>query len=93
VFPDEVEQVLIEHPGIVDVLVVGKPDPRWGERVVAIVQGCGGAVPTLDDIRQHARTRLAGYKLPQEVIVVDLVQRLPSGKPDLQWAKALASTS
>jgi acyl-CoA synthetase (AMP-forming)/AMP-acid ligase II len=93
VFPDEIEQVLIEHPGIVDVLVVGKPDPRWGERVVAIVQGCGGAVPTLDDIRQHARTRLAGYKLPQEVIVVDLLQRLPSGKPDLQWAKALASTS
>jgi acyl-CoA synthetase (AMP-forming)/AMP-acid ligase II len=60
---------------------------------VAIVQGCGGAVPTLDDIRQHARPRLAGYKLPQEVIVVDLLQRLPSGKPDLQWAKALASAS
>jgi 3-oxocholest-4-en-26-oate---CoA ligase len=92
-FPDEVERVLIDHPGVVDVLVVGKPDPRWAERGVAIAQGRDAAIPTLDDIRRHARTRLAGYKLPQEVVVVDQVRRLPSGKPDLQWAKALVSTS
>jgi acyl-CoA synthetase (AMP-forming)/AMP-acid ligase II len=87
VFPDEVEQILIEHPKIADTVVVGRPDERWGERVVAIVQPADEDPPSLEDIREHARTRLAGYKLPRQLILVDRLQRMPSGKPDLQWAK------
>ncbi len=93
VFPDEVEQVLIDHPRVADTVVVGKADSRWGETVVAIVQARQPNPPTLEEIQQHARARLAGYKVPRELILVDTIQRLPSGKPDLQWAKGLVTHS
>lgn len=92
VFPEEVEQVLIDHPSIDDSVVVGKADPRWGERVVAIVKTSRQDPPTLEEIQHHARARLAGYKLPRELIVVDKIERLPSGKPDLRWAKNMVGT-
>lgn len=90
VFPEEVEQVLMAHPKVADTLVVGRADDRWGERVVAIVQPAGAEAPTLDELQTHARAHLAGYKLPRDLIVVENVQRSPSGKADLQWAKNLA---
>jgi 3-oxocholest-4-en-26-oate---CoA ligase len=89
VYPEEVEQVLMANPKIADTVVVGRPDERFGERVVAIVQAEATGVPTLDEIHAHARAHLAGYKLPRELIVVDRVERMPSGKPDLVWAKSL----
>jgi acyl-CoA synthetase (AMP-forming)/AMP-acid ligase II len=89
VYPEEVEQVLMAHPKIADTVVVGRADERWGERVVAIVQPHGTDAPTLDDLNALARTQLAGYKLPRELIVVDVIQRMPSGKPDLAWARSL----
>jgi acyl-CoA synthetase (AMP-forming)/AMP-acid ligase II len=91
VYPEEVEAVLKAHPAVADAVVVGAPDERWGERVVAVVQPNGDTPPSVDDLREHCRTRLAGYKAPRAVCVVDEVQRSPSGKPDYRWAKAVAS--
>jgi 3-oxocholest-4-en-26-oate---CoA ligase len=89
VFPEEVEQILMAHPKVADTLVVGRADDRWGERVVAIVQPASADAPTLDELQAHARAHLAGYKLPRDLIIVDQVQRTPTGKADLRWAKEL----
>jgi acyl-CoA synthetase (AMP-forming)/AMP-acid ligase II len=91
VFPEEVEGVLKAHPDVFDVLVVGVPDERWGERVVAVVELRGGAAgPGVEELAGHARGHIAGYKVPRDVVVVDHVVRSPSGKPDYRWAKQTA---
>jgi len=91
VFPEEVESVLRARPDVYDVLVVGAPDDRWGERVSAIVQPADGAEPTADELIDHCRVRLAGYKVPKTVTFVDHVVRSPAGKPDYRWAKAVVT--
>jgi acyl-CoA synthetase (AMP-forming)/AMP-acid ligase II len=91
VFPEEVESALKAHPSVFDAVVVGVPDDRWGERVAAVVQARrGGATPSLDDHAGHSRGRLAGYKVPRSLVLVDEVVRSPSGKPDYRWARARA---
>jgi acyl-CoA synthetase (AMP-forming)/AMP-acid ligase II len=90
VFPEEVESVLIAHPSVQDVLVVGVPDERWGQRVVAVVAPEAGEQVTLDEIRTHCRGELAGYKVPRDLVIVERVQRAPNGKPDYPWAKERA---
>jgi acyl-CoA synthetase (AMP-forming)/AMP-acid ligase II len=90
VFPEEVEQALIEHPGVRDALVVGLPDQRWGHRVTAIVAPAGSA-PTADMLIAHVAERLADYKKPRGVLFVPGIRRSPSGKADLRWAQAVAS--
>ena len=90
VYPEEVEGVLKAHPAVYDVLVVGVPDERWGERVTAVVQPTSGATVTLEELDAHCRGQLAGYKIPRELVVVDEVVRSPSGKADYRWAKATA---
>ncbi|MCI3950461.1 MAG: acyl-CoA synthetase (AMP-forming)/AMP-acid ligase [Acidimicrobiales bacterium] len=87
VFPEEVEAVLKGHPGVYDALVVGVPDDRWGERVVAVVQLRPGASLGLEDVQAHCRAELAGYKVPRDLTVVDEIRRGPNGKPDYGWAK------
>jgi acyl-CoA synthetase (AMP-forming)/AMP-acid ligase II len=71
-------------------VVVGVPDERWGERVVAVVQPRAGKHPELDALEAHARTLIAGYKVPRAVVEVDEIVRSPSGKPDYRWAKMTA---
>ena len=90
VFPEEVEGALKSHPDVFDVLVVGVPDRRWGERVTALLQPRPGKTPTLEDLRAHCRTYIAGYKVPRELLLVDEVPRLPNGKPDYRRAKERA---
>jgi fatty-acyl-CoA synthase len=80
VYPAEVEGVLYEHPGVADVAVIGIADERWGEAVVAVVAPREGAIVTLDDLRSFAGERLARYKLPTRVEVVDILPRNPAGK-------------
>jgi long-chain acyl-CoA synthetase len=80
VYPREVEQALLEHPDVADVAVVGLPDTRTGERVRAVVVARPGATLDADAVLAHCRTRLARYKLPREVLVVDAIPRLPTGK-------------
>jgi acyl-CoA synthetase (AMP-forming)/AMP-acid ligase II len=91
VYPEEVEAVVKAHPGVADALVVGEADPRWGQRVTAIVEPVDpDAPPTLDALRAHARPRLAGYKLPRALHVVDRVRRSAAGKADYRWAAQLS---
>ena len=92
VYPEEVEGAIKAHPEVADAMVVGLPDERFGERVVALVVLRGTGVP--DDLDEHVRRRVAGYKAPRQVFPVEHVQRSPSGKPDYGWgsqtARALA---
>jgi acyl-CoA synthetase (AMP-forming)/AMP-acid ligase II len=90
VYPEEVESVLKAHPDIEDAVVVGVPDDRWGERVVAIAQARGAARPEFGDVRDFCRKQLAGYKVPRDLVLVDEVVRSPAGKPDYRWAKDVA---
>jgi acyl-CoA synthetase (AMP-forming)/AMP-acid ligase II len=80
VYPREVEEVLFEHPAISDAAVVGAPDPRWGEKVVAVV--CVRAGYALDpaELISFCRARIASYKKPRHVIVLDTLPRNASGK-------------
>ena len=87
IYPEEVEGALKSHPDVFDVLVVGVPDERWGERVTALLQPRPGRTPTLDELQEHCRSRIAGYKVPRELFLVDEVPRLPNGKPDYRTAK------
>jgi 3-oxocholest-4-en-26-oate---CoA ligase len=87
VYPEEVEAAVKSHPDVFDVVVVGVPDARFTERVAAIVQPRPGHTATLDDVANHCRTTIAGYKVPRELKIVDAIQRTPSGKADYRWAK------
>jgi fatty-acyl-CoA synthase len=80
IYPAEVERVLADVPGVTDVAVVGRPDPEWGETVVAVVSLAPGARVTLEEIREHAIARLARYKLPRALQVIEQVPRNASGK-------------
>jgi len=90
IYPEEVEGALKAHPDVFDVLVVGVPDPRWGERVTAVVQARPGRTPELEQLVEHCRSRIASYKIPRQLFLVDTVPRLPNGKPDYPKAKATA---
>ena len=91
VYPEEVEGVVKSHPAIFDAVVVGIPDDRWGQRVAAVVQLREGVdAPGVDELVDHCRSMLAGYKLPRSLVLVDEVVRSPSGKPDYPWAKRVA---
>ena len=90
IFAEEVEQVIGTHPDVMDSIVVGVPDELWGQHVAAVVAAAPGASVTGSQIQDHVRDRLATYKRPREVIVVDEVRRSPAGKPDLAWAHGVA---
>ena len=87
IFAEEVEQALMAHPDVLDVLVVGRRSDRWGEEVVAVVQLAGGSTATDDALRATATANLARYKAPKAIVRVDRVQRTATGKPDYPWAK------
>ncbi|MDQ0579140.1 acyl-CoA synthetase [Streptomyces rishiriensis] len=91
VYPEEVEQALKAHPDVYDALVAGVPDPTWGNHVAAVVQVRDGAAqPSLEDIQRHCRSRLAGYKIPRQLVVTESIRRSPSGKADYRWAREVA---
>jgi acyl-CoA synthetase (AMP-forming)/AMP-acid ligase II len=87
IFPEEVEGALKSHPDVFDAVVVGVPDERWGQRVAALVQPRPGRAPTLAALDAHCRARIAGYKVPREVHLVDQMVRSPAGKADYPWAR------
>ncbi|MFJ4754163.1 MULTISPECIES: acyl-CoA synthetase [Streptomyces] len=94
VYPEEVEQALKSHPDVYDALVAGVPDARWGSHVAAVVQVRDGAPrPSLEDVQTHCRTRLAGYKIPRQLVITDAIRRSPSGKADYRWARKVAETA
>jgi 3-oxocholest-4-en-26-oate---CoA ligase len=92
IFPEEVESAVRSHPDVMDAIVCGAPDERWGQTVAAIIQPrVGHPAPSLESIQEHCRTSIAGYKLPRRLHVVDLVERSPSGKPDYTWAASIVT--
>ena len=80
VYSAEVEQVLAKHPGVRQCAVIGLPDEKWGERVVALILPAEGQKPTQDDIIGHCRQFIAGYKVPKEVRLVEAFPMTATGK-------------
>lgn len=89
VYAEEVETALKSHPAVYDALVVGVPDELLGQRVTAVVSL--SAETGEEELREHCRGVLAGYKVPKRIHVVDEVHRTASGKADYRWAKAAAT--
>ena len=87
IFPEEVEQALKAHPDIFDCLVVATPDERFGSKVTAVAAVRGDAQLSLESVQEEARKHIAGYKVPRELHIVEVVPRAPSGKP--AYPKAL----
>lgn len=82
VSPSEVERVLRAHPGVADVCVAGRPDPEWGQRVVAwVVPKDPASPPTLAELRAFAGERLSAPKVPREAVLVEAIPRSAGGKP------------
>ena len=80
VYSSEVEQALQKHPAVAMSAVVGAPDPRWGEKVVAIVVLKKGETVTADALNQHCRTLIGGFKVPKEITFVESLPISPTGK-------------
>jgi acyl-CoA synthetase (AMP-forming)/AMP-acid ligase II len=74
----EVERVLYEHDSVVEAAVVGRPDDRWGEVPVAFVSSSAATTP--EELIEHCRPKLARFKVPRDVVLVDALPRNPSGK-------------
>ncbi|WP_214403697.1 AMP-binding protein [Pseudonocardia lacus] len=88
VYADEVELVLRDHPAVRDAVVLGVPDPQWGSVVAAVVALDRGSTATEDELAGFVAQRLAGYKKPRRIALVDEVRRLNTGKNDLTWARS-----
>jgi O-succinylbenzoic acid--CoA ligase len=82
VSPAAVEAALREHEAVADAVVFGRPDPEWGQRVVAAVVAASGTVPDLGDLRAFVAARLGAPAAPRELHLVDAVPLLHTGKPD-----------
>jgi acyl-CoA synthetase (AMP-forming)/AMP-acid ligase II len=80
IYPREVEEALLAHPAVTGAAVVGAPDDTWVEAVTAFVTLRPGAGASEDELRQAVRTRLAGYKGPKTVQVIDAIPMSPVGK-------------
>jgi fatty-acyl-CoA synthase len=80
VFPREVEDILAEHPLIDDVAVIGVPDQQFGQRLRAFVVCRDGAELSEDEVREHVRSNLARFKVPRDVVFVDVLPRNATGK-------------
>ncbi len=91
VFPEEVEEAVKANPAVYDCLVVGVPDERFGERIVAVASLQPGKSADEASIIEGASDHIARYKLPKRVVIVDQVQRAPNGKADYPWAREVAT--
>ncbi|MFI4974476.1 MAG: AMP-binding protein [Caulobacterales bacterium] len=91
VFPEEVEEALKAHPAVEDCLVVGVPDARFGQRITAVLSLGGDRHLDQDGLLAFVRMRIAGYKAPRRLIVVDEVRRAANGKADYAWANMVAT--
>jgi acyl-CoA synthetase (AMP-forming)/AMP-acid ligase II len=78
--PAELEEVLIEHPAVRDVAVVGVDDPQWGQAIVAVVVPAAGIDPDPEELREHVRKSLRGSRTPDRVVFRDELPTTPTGK-------------
>jgi fatty-acyl-CoA synthase len=91
VFPEEVDQVLKSHAQVRDSLTVGLADQRWGQRVVSAVVLRDGADVSTELLRAYCRERMAAYKVPKRIVVLDDLGRSAAGKPNYPQLRAILS--
>jgi fatty-acyl-CoA synthase len=87
VYPEEVEEAVKSHPDVVDCLVVGVDDEKFGQKVTGVASLRSGSEADAEGLREFTRTQLAAYKVPKNLFVVETVQRAPNGKADYEWAR------
>ncbi|WP_433732166.1 acyl-CoA synthetase [Nocardia sp. CA-129566] len=92
VYVEEVESVVKAYEAIYDAVVIGVPHERWGQQVAAVVSVAGSQSVDFAALERHVRAHLAGYKVPRQIWVTEVVTRAPSGKPDYRWAKEFAAS-
>jgi fatty-acyl-CoA synthase len=93
VYPEEIEELLNAHPAVLENAVVGVPDARWGEAVHAFVVARPGEPLTADALIEYCRARLAHYKAPKAVTLIDALPRTPNGKIAKEQLRARASAA
>jgi long-chain acyl-CoA synthetase len=91
VYPRDVEDTLLEHPAVQVAACVGRPDPERGEEVVAVVQLAPGREATGDELVEFAKGRMAKYKYPREVVVLDAVPLTGVGKINRRAVREILS--
>ena len=89
VYPEEVEESIKRHDDVVDCLVVGIDDEKFGQRVTAVASIKAGIALSGPDLREFLRDKLAAYKMPKQIVIVDQVRRAPNGKADYKWARTV----
>jgi fatty-acyl-CoA synthase len=90
IFAEEVEQAIIAHPAVADVVVAGRPSERWGQEVVALVQLAEGKQASTEELLDEAGKHLARFKLPKAIAFLPHIVRSPAGKADYRWARERA---
>jgi len=91
VFPEEVEEALKTHPAVVDAIVVGIPDERFGQAISAVVETTAASSTDTTEIIEHVKGQLAAYKAPRTVLPVESLTRAPNGKVDYKKWTAYAA--
>ncbi|MBD63285.1 MAG: acyl-CoA synthetase [Gammaproteobacteria bacterium] len=90
IYPEEVEEALKKNDSVFDCLVVGMPDEKFGQKIVAVVSMVENQLIDETDLIESSRDKIAGYKLPKNILFTDEVQRAPNGKANYKWAKQFA---
>lgn len=80
IYPREIEDVLLQHPGVAEVAVVGIPDEKWGEKLKAFIVARAGAELAADDILRFCEGRISGMKTPKVVAFIGRIPRNANGK-------------
>jgi len=93
VYPEEVEVCIKQHPDVIDCLVVGIDDPTFGQRVTAVASLRAESRADEAELREFVRAKLASYKVPKQIVLVDAVERAANGKPDYAWARAIIESA
>jgi len=89
IFVEEVERAIALHPAVNLCAVVGVPDPKWQQRVAAVVELKKGESMTLEQLQAHCREHISGYKIPRELFLTEF-RKTPNGKIDYLWAQQYA---
>ena len=91
VFPEEVEEAMKTHPDVLDAVAVGVPDERFGEAVTGVVEARPGATIDAEAVIAHVKQKLAAYKAPKRIVVVDTIGRAANGKVDYKRLRSEAT--
>ncbi len=93
VYPEEVEVTVKQHPDVIDCLVVGVDDAKFGQRVTAVASLHAGSETDEAALREFVRAKIASYKVPKQIVLVDEVSRAANGKPDYDWAQTIVEAA